>query len=143
MIIAVDFDGTIVEHEYPKIGRERPFAITTLKQLQADGHILILWTYREGALLEAAVDWCKTRGLEFHCVNSNDPFGGEPAGPRKVNADIYIDDRNIGGIPDWGAIYQMITNRWSYRRYISETHRSRQPEERPGLLKRLFNRQDP
>ena len=51
MIIAVDFDGTIVEHRYPEIGKEIPFAIATLKQLQAERHLLILWTVREGKLL--------------------------------------------------------------------------------------------
>lgn len=140
MIIAVDFDGTIVDHEYPRIGRERPFATATLRQLQADGHILVLWTYREGELLQEAVRWCEERGVRFNCVNSTDPLATEATGPRKVNADIYIDDRNIGGLPEWGAIYEMITNRWSYRRYISEIHRRQQPEERPGFLKRLFKR---
>lgn len=43
MIIAVDFDGTIVEHEYPKIGKEKIFATETLRQLINDGHRLILW----------------------------------------------------------------------------------------------------
>ena len=52
MIIAVDFDGTIVEHKYPAIGRELPFAIETLRKLQSERHKLILWTVREGGLLE-------------------------------------------------------------------------------------------
>ena len=56
MIIAVDFDGTIVEHRYPEIGREKPFAFDTLKMLQKEGHRLILWTVREDKLLEEAVD---------------------------------------------------------------------------------------
>lgn len=59
MIIAVDFDGTIVEHKYPKIGKEIPFAVETLKRLQADNHTLILWSVREGQLLKDAVDWCR------------------------------------------------------------------------------------
>ena len=46
--IAVDFDGTIVEHRYPEIGAERPFATDTLKMLIKDRHKLILWTVREG-----------------------------------------------------------------------------------------------
>ena len=58
MIIAVDFDGTIVEHRYPEIGREKPFAFDTLKMLQKEGHRLILWTVREDKLLEEAVDLC-------------------------------------------------------------------------------------
>ena len=63
MIIAVDFDGTIVEHRYPRIGEEIPFAVDTLKLLQQEKHRLILWSVREGALLDEAVEWCKARGL--------------------------------------------------------------------------------
>ena len=63
MIIAVDFDGTIVEHRYPEIGREKPFAFDTLKMLQKEGHRLILWTVREDKLLEEAVDFCRQHGI--------------------------------------------------------------------------------
>ena len=73
MIIAVDFDGTIVEHEYPKIGRPIPFAIDTLLSLQKDGHILILWTVRDGDLLQEAIDYCSKRGLTFYAANKNYP----------------------------------------------------------------------
>ena len=52
MVIAVDFDGTIVEHEYPKIGEEIPFATETLRMLINDHHKLILWSVREGKLLD-------------------------------------------------------------------------------------------
>ena len=69
MIIAVDFDGTIVTHQYPAIGEELPFATETLKQLIADGHQLILWSVREGKLLDEAVEWCRARGVEFWAVN--------------------------------------------------------------------------
>lgn len=62
MIIAVDFDGTIVEHKYPKIGNELPFATATLRLLTEENHRLILWTVRHGELLQEAVDWCKERG---------------------------------------------------------------------------------
>ena len=110
MVIAVDFDGTIVTHEYPKIGKERPFAIQTLKRIQEEGeHQIILWTVREGALLKEAVDFCHERGLDFYAVNSNYPEEApEHNAPRKLVADLWIDDRNLGGIPDWGVIYQMI-----------------------------------
>lgn len=104
MIIAVDFDGTIVEHNYPKIGKEIPFAIATLKKLQAERHLLILWTVREGDLLQEAVDYCRRRGLEFYAVNANNP-DEQPAALstpcRKVCADMYIDDCNVGTLPDW------------------------------------------
>ena len=70
MIYAVDFDGTIVEHEYPKIGKPIPFAIDVLKKLQyEEHHMLILWTVREGTLLDEAVEYCKNKGLEFYAVN--------------------------------------------------------------------------
>lgn len=110
MKIAVDFDGTIVEHRYPQIGKEIPFAIDTLKMLQQEGHWLILWSVREGKLLEEAVEWCKARGLEFYAVNSDYPEDDAPKGDRsrKLNAEMFIDDRNLGGLPDWGVIYQMI-----------------------------------
>lgn len=110
MVIAVDFDGTIVTHEYPKIGREIPFAIDTLKRLQSDGHHqLILWTVREGELLNEAVEFCRAKGLEFYAINSNYPEGETIENqPRKLNAELFIDDRNLGGIPDWGVIYRMV-----------------------------------
>lgn len=111
MTIAVDFDGTIVTHEYPAIGREIPFAIDTLKRLQRDQHRLILWTVREGKELEKAVEYCKAKGLEFYAVNSNYPEDlSEETQPRKLTADLFIDDRNLGGLPDWGIIYRMISS---------------------------------
>ena len=109
MIIAVDFDGTIVEHRYPAIGTEIPFAIETLKKLVQEQHRLILWTVREGELLEDAVNYCRERGLEFYAVNKNYPEEvWDDTTPRKLTADMWIDDRNLGGLPDWGIIYRMI-----------------------------------
>ena len=110
--IAVDFDGTIVTHEYPKIGTEIPFAIETLKMLIRDHHRLILWSVREGHLLQEAVDWCKERGVEFWAVNKDYPeesLENNNHFTRKLKADYFIDDRNIGGLPDWGQIYQIIS----------------------------------
>ncbi|MBR4242858.1 MAG: hypothetical protein IKR98_03025, partial [Bacteroidaceae bacterium] len=68
MTIAVDFDGTIVTHRYPDIGEEIPFACETLRMLIADRHKLILWSVREGKLLQDAIDWCAERGIEFYAV---------------------------------------------------------------------------
>ena len=110
MIIAVDFDGTIVEHEYPKIGKPIPFAIDVLKKLQdEEHHTLILWTMREGELLQDAIDYCKKRGVEFYAHNKNYPEEEiDDSFVRKPSVDIFIDDRNIGGLPDWGVIYRII-----------------------------------
>jgi hypothetical protein len=109
MVIAVDFDGTIVEHAYPKIGKAIPFAIEVLKKLQnEEHHSLILWTYREGEFLQEAISYCEKQGLTFYAINANYPEEEPGDEPRKIAADIYIDDKNIGGLPDWGIIYQMI-----------------------------------
>ncbi|MBK6285936.1 MAG: hypothetical protein IPF54_27545 [Draconibacterium sp.] len=112
MIIAVDFDGTIVKHKFPAIGKEIPYAIKTLKLIQQKGHKLILWTYRSGKELEEAVRFCEERGLIFHAVNND--FEGEEFDntySRKIYADMYIDDRNILGIPDWEKIYELIMDK--------------------------------
>lgn len=140
MIIAVDFDGTIVEHRYPEIGKEIPFAIATLKKLQAERNLLILWTVRENKLLEEAVEFCRKRGLEFYAVNANYP--NEQAKTtttpcRKLQADLFIDDRNVGKLPDWGAIYEMVHNGWSYRRYLSMVNDEMRGKVRKPLWKRI------
>lgn len=129
MIIAVDFDGTIVEHKYPKIGKEKPFAIATLKRLQNEGHRIVLWTVREGELLQQAIDFCKERGLEFYTVNANfsDEHPEEPGYSRKIKADIFIDDRNLGGLPDWGTIYEMVHNGWTYEQYLNKSQSEKTP----------------
>ena len=108
--IAVDFDGTIVEHKYPEIGKEVMFALKTLRALQEQGHLLILWTYRSGKELDDAVEYCRRNGIVFYAVNASYPEEefDEDYDSRKIDADIFIDDRNIGGLPPWGEIYQMI-----------------------------------
>ena len=140
MLIAVDFDGTIVEHRYPEIGKELPFAISTLKRLQEERHRLVLWTVREGKLLDEAVEFCRQRGLEFYAVNAN--FPEEEAKPgaacRKLKADLFIDDRNVGALPDWGVIYELVHRRCSYARYMREMNQVAPIEEKPSFFKRLL-----
>lgn len=117
MTIAVDFDGTIVEHRYPAIGPEKPFATETLRMLAHDGHQLILWTVREGRLLDDAVAWCRERGVAFWAVNRDFPEEDIERNrdfARKLRVDLFIDDRNIGGLPDWGTIYRMISENKSW-----------------------------
>lgn len=143
MIIAVDFDGTIVEHKYPEIGKEKPFAIQTLKRLQSERHMLILWTVREGKLLDEAVDFCRKRGLEFYAVNANNPDeqkkDSQSTPCRKLRADLYIDDCNIGKLPDWGAIYEMVHHHWSYEQYLNEMHHTATPEK-DSFWKRILGK---
>jgi hydroxymethylpyrimidine pyrophosphatase-like HAD family hydrolase len=107
--IAVDFDGTIVEHEYPAIGKEKLFAFQTLKKMTERGVCLILWTIRTGKELDEAVEFCRKNGVEFYAVNKNYPeevFDGSMS--RKINTDIFIDDKNVGGFLGWGEIWQII-----------------------------------
>lgn len=123
MTIAVDFDGTIVTHEYPAIGVERPFAIDTLKMLIRDQHKLILWSVREGKLLDEAVEWCRERGVEFYAVNRDYPeetITNNPHFSRKLKVDLFIDDRNVGGLPDWGTIYRMVSERKGWEELAAE-----------------------
>ena len=122
MTIAIDFDGTIVTHRYPQIGEEIPFATEALKLLIKQQHRLILWTVREGDLLKEAVDWCRERGVEFYAVNRDYPEEAttHTGFSRKIKADIFIDDRNLGGLPDWGTICQMIQKKLTYEDLYQE-----------------------
>ena len=143
MIIAVDFDGTIVEHRYPAIGRERPFATETLKKLIKDGHRLILWTVREGRLLEEAVEFCRERGVEFYAVNRDYPEEEKERNnhfSRKLKADVWIDDRNVGGLPDWGTIYEMITHRKTYEDIFQDAGYEEDALPKKGFLQKLFRK---
>ncbi len=127
MTIAVDFDGTIVENKYPAIGEEMPFATETLRMLINERHRLILWTVREGRALEEAVNWCRERGVEFYAVNKD--FPEEKAEhnrnySRKIKAELFIDDRNIGGMPDWGTIYQIVHDNKTLAQIMKEKLRT-------------------
>jgi histidinol phosphatase-like enzyme len=130
LTIAVDFDGTIVEDAYPGIGKPRIFAFETLKKLIEDGHRIILWTYRSGVRLEEAVEFCNKNGIEFYAVNKSFPEEQfDYTKSRKINADLFIDDRNIGGILGWGEVYQMLTNQAPPAK----------EKKRKGFLGNLFN----
>lgn len=131
-VIAIDFDGTLVAHKYPEIGREIPFAFEVVLALQKKGFRLILWTFRAGSSLEEAITYCREKGLDFYAVNMNFPEEVFEEGiSRKIHADIYIDDRNLGGLPDWVEIYQML---------CPEEPETAHFNKRRGLLSRLFGK---
>lgn len=115
--LAIDFDGTVVEDAYPGIGKAKSFAFETLKKFQSEGYRLILWTYRHGKTLDEAVEFCKKNGVEFYAINSS--FEGEEhdgnTQSRKIDADLFIDDRNLGGFPGWGEIYKIVTEKIEFR----------------------------
>ncbi|HUX97455.1 MAG TPA: hypothetical protein VMV47_17100 [Bacteroidales bacterium] len=134
--IAVDFDGTIVEHEYPEIGKEKLFAFQTLKELEKLGANLILWTFRTGRELDEAVEYCHKNGIDFYAVNRNYPEEVfDETISRKIDADIFIDDKNVGGFPGWSEIWQMI-NPYEVQQMEAEK-RIASPR---NILKRLFGK---
>ncbi len=142
MTIAVDFDGTIVRHRYPAIGEEIPFAVATLRRLQEEHHRLILWSVREGKLLDEAVEWCRQRGIEFYSVNKEFPeedCARNEHYSRKLKVDLFIDDRNIGGLPDWGTIYKIIHEHKSLEQVLSEELQAAPPQKPRPWWQRLMD----
>lgn len=95
VIVAVDFDGTIVEHNYPDIGPECPGAVETLKWLHECGAKIILWTMRSRVELVNAVAWCVGHGITLGGVNKNPDQDSWTTSP-KAYAHIYIDDAALG-----------------------------------------------
>lgn len=125
MIIAIDFDGTVVSHEYPHIGEDIG-AVPVLKELIDAGHKLILYTMRSGRLLDDARMWFERNGIELYAVNEN-PEQSSWTSSVKVHANLYIDDSALGcpirfedGIRkpfvDWRKVREILV----YDRVLSE-----------------------
>lgn len=118
MLIAIDFDGTIVKHAFPRIGEPMPRAFEVIKRLKEAGHKLILWTCREDEgfninrqYLSDAVKFCKENGVEFDAVNETiqgEEFRDPKYDQRKPYCHLFIDDRNLGGFPGWDVVEMMI-----------------------------------
>lgn len=136
--VAVDFDGTIVENDYPRIGKPMLFAFETLKAMHEKGFRLILWTVRTGKELNDAVEFCRQNGVEFYAVNRNYPeeeIDGEVS--RKIEADIFIDDRNIGGFPGWSGVWQIL---FPEDRNTQMEQKVIKKMGKPSMIKRFFSK---
>lgn len=118
-IIAIDFDGTIVEHKFPSIGPLIPGAKEMINNLCDDGHQIIIWTTRSSYSEIEVVEFLQNSGINYHYINQNAKkfidllqsqpmFGKYEHEPRKIYADIYIDDRSLLPLPSWGEIYKII-----------------------------------
>ncbi|GHU79330.1 hypothetical protein AGMMS49992_31170 [Clostridia bacterium] len=96
-VIAIDFDGTLCSDEYPGIGRGKKNVIKLAKEAQRYGADIVLWTCREGDLLNEALAWCRVQGLKFAAVNDNTPARKALWGnnTRKVGYDELWDDRAV------------------------------------------------
>lgn len=110
MVLAVDFDGTIVEALYPGIGELRKDTKKIINKLHLEGHYIIIWTCRTGTALQEAKDFLIANEIRFHLINEHHPEAltlyGE-SGP-KIGADYYIDDKSIEGLSSWRRIYNII-----------------------------------
>lgn len=110
MVLGIDFDGTVVEHDFPRVGKPLPYAFEVLRRLQTRGHVLILWTCREDhptkidrEYLRHAVEFCRDNGIVFTAVNEAIPDHDfrEYSPRRKPHVGCWIDDTNLGGFPGW------------------------------------------
>lgn len=110
MIIAIDFDGTIVQNDFPRIGKLLPGAAECIERLYNDGHYIIIWTCRCADDLSAAVNFLLENEIPFHRINDNNPVNTAKynSNSRKVYAHTYIDDKNIGGFPGWEMVMQHV-----------------------------------
>lgn len=111
MIIAIDFDDTIAYTLYPEIGEMRGDAKEIINKLHEEGNEIIIWTCRWDEPLEIAKEWLKEMDIKHHHINEHMPRLIEKYGndTRKIYADVYIDDKNLGGIPDdWNEIYNIL-----------------------------------
>lgn len=103
MIIAVDFDGVLNSAPYPSIGDPVEGAVDGMRALREAGHYLVVWTCREGGEQTQAVNWLLARGIPFDAINANHPSNVALYNNdcRKIYADLYIDDRQVGGFAGW------------------------------------------
>ena len=111
MIIAIDFDGTIVEDQFPDIWKMKDGAREAINQLYADGYTIIIWSCRTGIKKARAIEWLVMQGIRFHhfnksCPNNVAKYGGKDT--RKVFANLYIDDRMLFMLPTWDEIYWIV-----------------------------------
>ena len=113
MIIAIDFDGTIVEDNYPEIGKLKPFAKWVINALRHEGYYMILWTSRSGIELLRAVEFLAKEGITFDAINESNPENIAQYGrdTRKIFADLYIDDKMLTPLQSWNEIYDLIHQR--------------------------------
>lgn len=110
MIIAIDFDGVIVTDCFPEIGTPLIDMPGVMNRLYNKGHILIINTCRSGKYAGEAKTALHEMNIPYHYFNENCPKRTAEYGQdcRKISADLYIDDKNLGGFPGWLAVHHMV-----------------------------------
>jgi len=118
-LVAVDFDGTCVDHRYPDVGDDVPSAAHVLRQLHANGWSIILWTMRSGEPLRDAEEWFASREIPLFGVNGNPEQSSWTESP-KAYAQVYVDDAALGcpmihnfpgfarSCVDWAAVAELM-----------------------------------
>lgn len=109
MIIAIDFDGTIVEHEYPAIGPLKEGAVKALRAFQKAGHKIAIWTCRKGEEERELRQFLIQNKIPFDTINT--PIPGFDLATRKIFADIYIDDKAMTFEENWDEIRKLLTGK--------------------------------
>jgi hypothetical protein len=110
-IIAIDFDGTIVEDKFPAIGELKEGARSVINALKQEGYFIIIWTCRTAEKMLEAENFLRKEGVLFDAINENSPmnlakYSGRDT--RKVYAHVYIDDNAVTPLPHWNEIYQLV-----------------------------------
>ncbi len=111
MIVAIDFDGTIIRGQFPAIDGLIPDSHEYINRLKADGHYIIVNTCRSGQQAIEAINYLLESGIPFDRFNDNEPTSVAKynSNSRKVYAHVYVDDKQVGGLPPWSEIYNYIT----------------------------------
>jgi hydroxymethylpyrimidine pyrophosphatase-like HAD family hydrolase len=120
LFIGIDFDGTMVEHKYPEIGKPLEGAVETVKRLVDAGHRIILYTMRSEERLVQAVEYMEENGIELYAVNDNPTQKHWTKSP-KIFCNLYIDDAALGtplifykngrAHVDWAEVEEMLEER--------------------------------
>lgn len=115
MIIAIDFDGTIVEDRYPEIGKLIGGAREVINKLYDEGYEIIIWSCRARVGKARAIEFLAKNGIKYHRFNESSPANLKQynnVDTRKVYADLYIDDKGLmKPLPPWSEIYEMVHDR--------------------------------
>jgi hypothetical protein len=112
MTLAIDFEGTLHDGRYPIIGNPQPYAIEVMQKIKNRGHHIILTTCRPVRMQDVMIKWLSDNKIPYDCINDNLPENKILfENPRKTYADIYIDNKNILGIPPWNLMYDLIDNK--------------------------------
>jgi hydroxymethylpyrimidine pyrophosphatase-like HAD family hydrolase len=106
LIIAIDFDGTIVDNKYPEVGKLKSHAKEVINFLHEKGHKIIIWTCRGRSLEQDAVDFLDLNGIYYDYCNNNLPESIQywKFESRKISYDVLIDDRNLNGFIGWDNV---------------------------------------